>query len=861
DGYVPGSFVLELKGCVNDWLRGFFQGLAYKNQGLDFSQIIVAARGFLAIWRVNDLDEALREEVLHAHGAPHDIGVTFARKHKGEARNILKGAIWNGGMELSGALFLQHTELATEQLRSFEKTIREGRKVRLRITPRNFVAVLKEMKDFFDPTQPVKTARAFCNMVYGWNDGATVKLSEKNEDQATIGGETITDLVPSKRRLFKDYVENRFIYLNDGEHTDDFFARYDEALDAVDKQFRIKNGIFFTDRDLSKFVMWLVKQHVPNLGRNYLVLDPACGSGNLVTNWRSPLELRHKVVSEIEPELLFAVERRMQGDHWHQGKFTVVPKVSEGTGLNFLDKSAEEYLDEIRAYLAEKGQRPDKPIAFLCNPPYRSDDDQGAKAIDYKIHESITHVTGMDASSERYCCFLAQMKLICEAARDSGLPDHSLLLLFTKSTWLTRRPMFEGIRAQMLEAFDNVTGILVKGKEFFDVKGSWPVAFSLWRYRNKGERARLDKNRSIPLLDLTWLTKKQLAQVPWDNPKEMQRACEPILQQSDEVEIGVERTSIREWSGQSMTDFKRDRRRDEKNAKVVGGLPLGDGRQNNRKAYGDADGRFIGFMDELTPCRVKRSTPDKPWLYLDTRFMSIKKARCLSGPPTHLGYCASNLDSAKKLFFWYALARTFLQTTYPMWIDADNMWEPVIPCKLEKTTFQIAFAIGYAENECVETRFPANNPVRGALELNVSNPLTPLNSDSFWSGVMNPFCSDNPSASVLALTKAVDKLFADWKKLFRNRPELALSRRPYMLDNQGPRLGAGIQQVRDYANEAGDETLKADWAAIQKTLSLAKKDFFELVSSRDGLNYFGVQKKRVTSASLGLLEPSGTSEL
>ena len=114
-----------------------------------------------------------------------------------------------------------------------------------------------------------------------------------------------------------------------------------------------------------------------------LIIDPACGSGNLVTNWRSPLELRHKVVSEIEPELLYAVEKRMKGDSWHNGKFTVVPKVSENKGLNFLDKSAGDYIRILRSYLIEKGHNPDKPIAFLCNPPYRSDDDQVADTIRY----------------------------------------------------------------------------------------------------------------------------------------------------------------------------------------------------------------------------------------------------------------------------------------------------------------------------------------------------------------------------------------------------------------------------------------------------------------------------------------------
>ena len=400
DGYAPGSFVLELKGRANDWLSGLFQGLAYKNEGLDFSQIVVAAKGFLVLWQVNDLDEDIRDEVLAAKGPPNRIGSQFATKYRHKRADILKRATWNG-IEFSGSLFVAHPEVVVGRIKSFENTLQQGRKARLKITPKNFGVVLKEMKEFFDPDQPVKTARAFYSMVYAWDERSIVQLSHKANDQATLGGEVITHLVPSKRNKFKDFVENRHIHLGAGDHVDDFFAKYDVALDAVDRDFRLKHGIFFTDRDLSKFAMWLVRQHVPDLGKNYLVIDPACGSGNLVTNWRSPLELRHKVVSEIEPELLFAVERRMKGDHWHNGRFTVIPKVSENKGLNFLDRSAEDYLNEIRAYLIEKDHKPDKPLAFLCNPPYRSDDDQTAPAITYTVHESIRALTGADAGRER----------------------------------------------------------------------------------------------------------------------------------------------------------------------------------------------------------------------------------------------------------------------------------------------------------------------------------------------------------------------------------------------------------------------------------------------------------------------------
>ena len=849
DGYVAGSFVLELKGRSRDWLSALFQALAYRNLGLDFSQIVVAAKNFLAIWQVDQLDQSLRDDVLGAPGAPSSVGSRLAKKYAKKRSRILELATWNGA-ELSGSLFASNPEIVVERIRSFEQSLQNGRKVRLQITPTNFVSTLRDMKEYFDPNQPVKTVRAFYSMVYEWKETSTVELSHKADDRATLGGEQITDLIPAKRGKFKDFVENRHISLSKDENIDDFFSRYDEALDAVDRNFRIQHGIYFTDLYLSKFAMWFVSQRISDLGKNYLVIDPACGSGNLVTNWRSPLEIRHKVVSEIEPELLFAVERRMKGDQWHNGKFTVVPRVSDNAGLNFLDRSANEYLAEIARHLHEKGLKPDKPLAFLCNPPYRNDDDQGASSIAYEIHPSIRDLTGNDADDERYCCFLAQMKLICEAASESGLPGDSLLLLFTKSAWLTRRAIFERIRSEILGDFEDVAGVLVNGSEFFDIKGNWPVAFTVWRYVGKG--ANLNPSRSIPLADLTWMKRDTLLKIQWDNANEVKRNCNEIVNngRSAIVEFGKDRTTIKTWSRETRLDFIRNRRKDELGRKEVGGLPLGDPRQANKKAYGELNGNFIGFMDNLTPVRVKRSTPDRPWFRLNSPFMDIKMSRCLSGPPDQKGYCANDLETAKRLFLWYAMARTFLQHPYPMWADSEDMWEPTIPPALEDHVFQTAFAIAYAENECIETTFPANNPVEGLQELIIDNPMTPLSAGSFWRTNLRPFCESSPSSIVGNLIGSVDRLFALWKRLFRDRSELPISPKPYLPGKELLYAGAGVIQIRDYARETNEPTLLESLAEIQLNLKAARTDFYQTLTSGAGVSYFQKPRKGPKSASV-----------
>ncbi|MCB0411249.1 MAG: hypothetical protein KDD22_01910, partial [Bdellovibrionales bacterium] len=664
DGYLPGHFVVELKGKTNDWLAGLFQGIAY-GKALDFSVVVVAAKGFLALWSIDDIDGDVVAEILKSKGAPNAIGKKFATKYKTKKTTFLKKAAYQFPSEYLDGLFQGGPSVIKKEIDSFEKTLKQKKRVRHKVTTKNFSTILKQMVDYFETDKPIKVVRAFYSMIFGWDQTSVLDISAKRPTQATLGGEVIDHLKPGKRELFKKFVESHYIHLEENEDVDDFFAMYDKALDAVDPEFRIKHGIFFTDLDLSKFVMWYVRKHLGDIGKNYLVIDPACGSGNLVTNWRSPLELRHKVVSEIEPELLYTVEQRMKGDKWHNGKFTVVPKVSENKGLNFLDKSAEEYIETIKDYLIEKGHKPNKPIAFLCNPPYRNDDDQSAEAIKYSVHPSILELIGNDSSAERYCCFLAQMRLICEKAEESGLPDESLLLLFTKAAWLTKRPVFESIRRNICSSFEDVGGLIVNSKEFFDVKAKFPVAFTIWRY--KGPSANLDANRPIKLRDLTWITKPQLAEIDWLDSKNVEIGCNSVLESemTKVTEFGNDLPNFQKWTGLISCDFKRGRRKDEVGASSVGGLPKNDRRLSNKKAYGEKDGEFVGFMDDLTPCRVKRGSQGLPWFRLNNPFMDARKTRCFSGPPDQKGFCATNLESAKKLFTWFALGRVFASHGYP----------------------------------------------------------------------------------------------------------------------------------------------------------------------------------------------------
>lgn len=842
DGYVPGHFVLELKGKISDWYAGLIQGLAYKKT-LDFAVVVVAAEGFLAIWRVDDIPDEIQEAILNKKSAPSKIGKELALSFKHLKQKILKKAIWHD--EQLHGLFLSDKSLVIEKIKSFEKRLNACKKVREKITINNFTKILKIMAEYFDKTQPIKTVGAFYAMIYSWNEHSILMLSNRNPTTATLDGEPINYLIPDKRIKFKEFVENYYVSLSENENMDDFFAQYDKALDTVDKNFRIQNGIFFTDLDLSKFAMWLVKQNIPDLGKNYIVIDPACGSGNLVTNWRSPLQLRHKVVSEIEPELLYAVEKRMKGDTWHNGKFTVVPKVEEAKGLNFLDKSAQQYIEIINNALTEKGLKFNKPIAFLCNPPYRGDDDRTAEKPNYEVHTSIIDVISEEAKAERYCCFLAQMKLICDHAAKSNLPDNSVLLLFTKSGWLTNRLTFDSLRRAIFKSFDFVDGILVNGKEFFDIKGKFPIAFTIWRYKEKLDNSSENKN-PILLKDVTWMTKKQLKNFTWDNEETLNKACKSLLANPLSISVSLDKkvTPIRDWISQKQKMFQRSRRKDERGNNKVGGLPAKDKRLDNKCAYGESNGLSIGFMDDLTPCRIKESTDNIPWFRLNAQFMDCNRTRCFSGRPDQKGYCAIDYESAVKVFLWYSISRTFASIGYPLWADALLLWAPPILKNFENIAIKYAFAIGLAENECVETIFPANNPIKNAPQIYCANPMAPTNPDSFWSKIMAAHFSKSSESLPDQLVKAVYLFYDEWNKKFKVNPEIPISyQRQYFVDKGILKPTAGIIQIKDFAKEMNDQTLLELYANLQKLLKETKQSFYNMLIDTKAINYFGNSKE------------------
>ncbi|MBK7962551.1 MAG: hypothetical protein IPK04_15980 [Bdellovibrionales bacterium] len=247
----------------------------------------------------------------------------------------------------------------------------DSKTARVEITPKNFSAILESLLPYFDSTleKQFEVVHGFFRSITYWNKRHIPLLSEDPSelDRVYFGAGYFEGLKTETRDDFIKSVQQYEIIETDKSK---FYAHYDRAIDAVDPDYRANNGIYFTNEYLARLAITLSERYLGSISDKYIVFDPACGSGNLVTSWNHHLDLRHKVVSEISPILLKAFELRFQGKSSERKRgFTIIPKTSSGEGLNFVNQDAASYLEKINKELKDSGHKLNKPLAIVCNPP------------------------------------------------------------------------------------------------------------------------------------------------------------------------------------------------------------------------------------------------------------------------------------------------------------------------------------------------------------------------------------------------------------------------------------------------------------------------------------------------------------
>lgn len=785
DGYVAGKVIIELKSKNQDWLKGLYQALHYRKLGLTFPNIVILSYKFIGLWRWNDLPEKCLKlaDESDSQISPNQMGVINANKTtNAEATEILRAHAYlleKGDFE---GLFAKDLDV---ELRSFTRSMKHLNDARIMINLRNFIDHIERMEQFFE--KPMDAIHAFYAIVGYWGDTSTVnRVGERNEVQVNdpsrhVNSEPIA-INDVHIESFRKFVEQHYVFTNEGSGItyDNYFSRFDEAIAKVDPKYAKQHGIFFTDHNLSKFAMWFVHERFEkNLSDKFIVFDPAGGSGNLITSldWRG--NMKHKIVSELQPDLLKVIERRMRVHERHIGKYTVIPKTIDNQGLNFLDRSGDDYLKKLDEVLEEKSLKIDKPLAFLMNPPYKNTDENVASReqveAEYHIDESILELTGPDAGRERYLAFLGQIVNIAKSQHEK-YGFNPILMVFTPTSWLIPRPTYKTFREEFDKHFKYENGFIITSNEFFALKGKWPLTFTIWTYK---ENKNGNDNRTR-LLDLTHLKRNQLAEINWSSRiNEIDREIKQLIKGSSIVKLDNSRKEIRDllpkikFKGskkvkQPRYNIYRILKNVEKTHDIVSGWPLNNDRHQRISApHGFVDGEFIGFMDNLTPVRLKMDTcsrmsnePDRIWFYLDNRIIKVNLSKIFSGPADNRSYCAYDLETARVCLAWFAITKA-ISGRYPVSMNQYNVWKPRIKKNREAYFYSLCFAFGLSENRCVVTKFEKNNPVKNAPEVFVDNPMSTNNRDSFWSTVLNDEIVDEPSIA-LELVDSIKNFYNVW---------------------------------------------------------------------------------------------------
>jgi hypothetical protein len=298
-----------------------------------------------------------------------------------------------------------------------------------------------------------------------------------------------------------------------------------------------------------------------------------------------------------------------------------------------------------------------------------------------------------------------------------------------------------------------------------------------------------------------------------------------------------------------MYDFKRSPSKTELASKeIFGGLALKDERRGNKKTYGISNSEFIGFMDDCTPVRVKsrddgrfsKNHEQRIWFRLDNDFKSVNKIKLHNGPPDKYGYSAFDLESAKKTCAWFAIAKA-VNGKYPVWANQMDLWTPNISKEQEKYFYSLCFAFALAENRCVVTKFEKDNPVKGAVEVFVGNPLSPINPESFWSTVLDKEIIKKPSLAfeLVELIKHLYKTFSTKHCTSGIIKNVGLQDEAYFKYFSYPDFltpNSGLIQIRKFAELKGKEDLLEITEKITNKSKEVKEEIYKLLV--DEFKYF-----------------------
>lgn len=277
----------------------------------------------------------------------------------------------------------------------------------------------------------------------------------------------------------------------------------DTLIEETDRRF---TGDFWTPpRWVDKAHEYIEDALGEDWKRNYVVVDPACGTLNLTRDYR---------FSELYSSTLFQEELDIASDYNPEATKFQYDFLNDDMMLHAEDMTADKALKLARAGKLKLPQAlvealaANKPVVFFANPPYGQATSPNGKK--HKPGVSATAVTDLmeglgHAKSELYTQFIWRTKELAELFEYTS--DFHIFF-FTKSKFIPSR-VFGKFMDELTSAFTYKGGFLMNAGEFSGTSNVWPICYTHFEIGGTNQREfelevlESNKDMSISQID-TW---------------------------------------------------------------------------------------------------------------------------------------------------------------------------------------------------------------------------------------------------------------------------------------------------------------------------------------------------------------------
>ena len=276
----------------------------------------------------------------------------------------------------------------------------------------------------------------------------------------------------------------------------------DTLIEETDRRF---TGDFWTPpRWVDKAHEYIEDALGEDWKKNYVVVDPACGTLNLTRDYR---------FSELYSSTLFQEELDIASDYNPEATKFQYDFLNDDMVLHDEDMTADKALELARAGKLKlplslvEALAANKPVVFFANPPYgsngngtKSDGRKGgiAKTKVCELMDGLGH-----ARQELYTQFIWRTK---EMAKVFGYTADFHIFFFTKYKFIPS-PNFGKFTDELFSEFTFLRGFLMNAGEFNGTSSVWPISFSHWEIGGTNQRefdySVLESNKDLSISTLT----------------------------------------------------------------------------------------------------------------------------------------------------------------------------------------------------------------------------------------------------------------------------------------------------------------------------------------------------------------------